>query len=729
MPIRLSGLISGLDTDALVQELVSAYSVKKDNYVKAQTKLEWQMDAWKSLNTKIYSFYSSSLSNMRFSTAYAKKAVKVSDDTKAMVSGSSSAVNGDQTLAINKLAKTGYLTGAKLNGVTAKTKLSELNSSLGSGVINVKADGSETNISIDGNMTVAEVVVKLKEAGLNASFDETNQRMFVSSKTSGKDYDFSLTGDSQGVEVLKSLGIFAMSETDKAQYQVMADYTDDELTNFALNEYFKNQIAEANKTYTEKNAELTEANTENKSRLTYANFSAEKRAEKYKEVKTQIQELEKAKTEKPDEWTEEQQAKLDSYNKTLAMYDEVNDEIGVTMTEGTDGDGNLTVTASEADEAKLESYVEGLNTAIEDNNKLISDNNKAVEENNKLTEKTYTADEIISLEFTRYGEADKSTIAGYAADGNYDVIYAKYEGIRTNAENILSTPDGSLGTSDAVRISGEDSEIVLNGAVFTSNTNNFAINGLTITATGVTAPGEEITVTTSTDIDGIYDSIKSFLKSYNELIKEMDTLFNADSAKGYEPLTDEEKDAMTDTEVEKWEKKIKDSLLRRDSTLDGVINAMKTAMSSSFTINGESYSLSSFGISTLGYFAAGENEKGVYHIDGDSEDSSTSGNEDKLKAMIASDPETVTSFFTQLSNNLYSTLTKKMAASSVSSAYTVYNDKSMQSKYDDYDDLIDKWEEKITNMEEKYYNQFSAMEKALAELQSSTSALSSLMGS
>ena len=53
----------------------------------------------------------------------------------------------------------------------------------------------------------------------------------------------------------------------------------------------------------------------------------------------------------------------------------------------------------------------------------------------------------------------------------------------------------------------------------------------------------------------------------------------------------------------------------------------------------------------------------------------------------------------------------------------------MQSKYDDYDDLIDKWEEKITNMEEKYYNQFSAMEKALAELQSSTSALSSLMGS
>ena len=47
-------------------------------------------------------------------------------------------------------------------------------------------------------------------------------------------------------------------------------------------------------------------------------------------------------------------------------------------------------------------------------------------------------------------------------------------------------------------------------------------------------------------------------------------LYNADSAKGYEPLTDDEKDAMSDSEVEKWEKKIKDSLLRKDSTINGV---------------------------------------------------------------------------------------------------------------------------------------------------------------
>lgn len=739
MPIRLSGLISGMDTDALVQELVSAYSIKKDNYVKAQTKLDWQMDAWKALNTKVYDFYTKSLSNLRFSNAYSIKAVSVSDSTIAKVSGSTSAVNGDQSLAVNKLATTGYLTGAKLNSytdadgntqkVTTKTKLSDLNTNIGNGVINVKVDGKEKNIDVTGDMTVAQFVVKLKEAGLNASFDETNQRMFISAKESGKDHDFSLTGNGGGVEALKALGIFAVSEADKSQYTVMAGYTDEQLENFALNEYLKNQIDEANKTYTDKNAELTAANNDLKSKVSYANLTSSARAKTYMDVKTQIEALEQAKTDKPDEWTEEQQKKLDSYNKTMDMYNAVNAELGITITEGTDAEGLPTVTASEVDKDVLKAYVENISGEIDTNKAAIDENNKAVEANNKLLEKTYTTDELKAIEFTKYGETDKFTLDGYETSDAYMNIYSKYEDMRTNAQNIINSSDVGLGLSDAVRIGGGDAEIVLNGATFTSNTNNFSINGLTITATGVTEPGKDVTITTTTDVDGVYNMIKDYLKSYNELIKEMDTLFGAPSAKGYEPLTDEEKEAMSDKEVEKWETKIKDSLLRRDTTLDGVINSMKVAMSESFEIDGKKYSLSSFGISTLGYFSSGENEKGVYHIDGDSDDSSTSGNADKLKAMIASEPDVVTSFFTKLTNGLYDNLTNKMASSTVSSAYTIYNDKAMKKKYDEYDDTIDKWEEKLTAIEEKYYKQFSAMETAMAKLQSSTSALSSLMGS
>ena len=99
MAIRISGLSSGLDTEAIVQQLVSAYSYKKDTYVKAQTKLSWKQNAWKDLNTKIYSLYSK-IGNMRYSSAYTTKKAVASDSTKANVTASGSATNGTQTLEI-----------------------------------------------------------------------------------------------------------------------------------------------------------------------------------------------------------------------------------------------------------------------------------------------------------------------------------------------------------------------------------------------------------------------------------------------------------------------------------------------------------------------------------------------------------------------------------------------------------------------------------------------------
>ena len=140
--------------------------------------------------------------------------------------------------------------------------------------------------------------------------------------------------------------------------------------------------------------------------------------------------------------------------------------------------------------------------------------------------------------------------------------------------------------------------------VFNSNTNNFSINGLTIQATAVTG-NEKVSITTGTDVDAIYDTIKDFIKEYNTLITAIDTAYNAPSAKGYEPLTSEEKEAMSDDEVEKWEKKIKDSILRKDSILGNTSTAMKNAMSMSIEIEGKKYSLASFGIKTQNYFESG----------------------------------------------------------------------------------------------------------------------------
>ena len=104
MAIRLSGMTSGLDTDSIVKAMVSSYTTRKEKYQKAQTKLEWTQDAWKSLNTKVYSLYSN-ISNLRFSTAYNLKKTSVSDTTKATVKAGSGAPSGTQSLKIKQMAK------------------------------------------------------------------------------------------------------------------------------------------------------------------------------------------------------------------------------------------------------------------------------------------------------------------------------------------------------------------------------------------------------------------------------------------------------------------------------------------------------------------------------------------------------------------------------------------------------------------------------------------------
>ena len=282
----------------------------------------------------------------------------------------------------------------------------------------------------------------------------------------------------------------------------------------------------------------------------------------------------------------------------------------------------------------------------------------------------------------------------------------------------------ALFNSQVKKVAGQDSEIELNGVKYTGDSNSYSINGLTIEALAETGDSA-ISITTSTDTQGVYDKVKDFLTEYNNIINEMTKLYNADSAGSYEPLTDDEKDQMSDKEIEKWETKIKDSLLRRDSTLGSVMTAMQTAMMSSVEIGGKKYSLSSFGISTLGFLNAAENEQNAYHIDGDEDDANTSGKTDKLMAAINDDPDTVMQFMQQLSTNLYSAIGDKMKSTDLSSAFTIYNDKQMKTEYTNYTKTIKEWEKKISDREDYYYNKFTQMESAMTKLNSTQSSISS----
>lgn len=307
--------------------------------------------------------------------------------------------------------------------------------------------------------------------------------------------------------------------------------------------------------------------------------------------------------------------------------------------------------------------------------------------------------------------------------------FADFAAYAKEAQNKTDEEMGYNKKDDAVRIHGQDAKIKLNGADFTSKSNSFSINGLTIDALATTDDGEVLTVTTTTDNQGIYDKIKDFLSDYNDLINSMTKSYNAESASDYEPLTEDEKDAMSDTEIEKWEAKGKGAILRRDSTLSTLMSVMTSAMSKTYEINGKTYALSSFGIKTLGIMNADENEQNAYHIDGDADDDATSSNTDKLMAAIIEDPEAVTEFFKKISNDLYDSLGQQMTSTTLRSYGSFYNDKQLDTEYRSYTTKISDWDQKVQDIEDQYYKKFAAMESALASLQSQQSSLSGLLGS
>lgn len=676
MTIRITGLNSGLDTESIITELVSAQSAKKNSLVKAQTKLSWKMDAWKTLNSKIYSFYTGTVSDLRFSTAYAKKKTTVSNSSVASVIADANATDGVQTLKVNKLAKSGYLTGAELkksNGslasYTSATKLKDIEGMQlgGDGKISLtlKTGGKSTDISLSGDATIAELTKQLKNAGVNASFDETYQRFFISSTTTGKDADFSLTANDQnGFNALSALGINVLDTATKSEYTRFANMSDvDKAAYIDAQVQVKTESANAAITAAEKTItdnqklfdEFFEKNTDPE--LVKDDLQTSEQIKTYKEKLTAYRDgLKDAPEGETEEAKAEREEKLKAAEATLKSVD------------------------------TLAGYVSKMESAQQtkaDNEVLVANNSASIRE-----QVTKNLEERISM-------------------ANSALTSSAYSG-------------------QATRIEGQDAEIELNNATFTSAANNFTINGMTITA--LTESSDTITLTTANDYDGIYDTIKKFIKGYNELINEMDKLYNADSSKGYEPLTSDEKKEMSDSEIEDWEKKIKDSLLRRDSTLSDVSSAMEEVMGAGYTIGGKTYYLSSFGINTLGYFTAADNEKHAYHIDGDKDDSSTAGNTDILKTMITNEPKTVIDFFQQLNNSLYTKLTEKMGANSMRSIYKAYNDKQMKQEYDDYTSDIAEQEEKLTALQDKWYRKFSAMETALAKLSSKTSAIAGLLG-
>ncbi len=213
---RLSGLMSGMDTDSLISQLMEGRKKKVETVRKTQKKVNYKQEAWKSLNTKLKGLQSKYLSNMRFTSAFMKKTTKVSNSSAASVITGQGATNGVQSLEIKQLAKTAYLTGGELGdgkqGFTALSTMEDLGVNFNGAdkaTFSVSNGTDSLDIEVTKDSTISDVLTKLKDFGLNASFDEKNQRFFISSKESGAANDFTFTAGEGGADVLSKLKLVA----------------------------------------------------------------------------------------------------------------------------------------------------------------------------------------------------------------------------------------------------------------------------------------------------------------------------------------------------------------------------------------------------------------------------------------------------------------------------------------------------------------------------------------
>ncbi|HOJ12392.1 MAG TPA: flagellar filament capping protein FliD, partial [Clostridiales bacterium] len=191
--------------------------------------------------------------------------------------------------------------------------------------------------------------------------------------------------------------------------------------------------------------------------------------------------------------------------------------------------------------------------------------------------------------------------------------------------------DGVSGISAAspVTKSGKDAQVIIDGHIITRNSNNFTVNGINYTLHKVSTETQKITV--KPDVDGIYNSINSFVDKYNELIDKINGKLAEKYDRNYQPLTQQQKDAMGEKDVEKWEERAKTGLIQNDSLLENIVFNMRRALFDK--ISGVDINLTSIGITTGLY-----HEKGKLKID-----------ESKLKEAIINNPDAVMDLFNKKS--------------------------------------------------------------------------------
>ncbi len=266
---------------------------------------------------------------------------------------------------------------------------------------------------------------------------------------------------------------------------------------------------------------------------------------------------------------------------------------------------------------------------------------------------------------------------------------------------------------------GADATFTLDGVTTTRSSNSFTIDGVQYELNENTT--SEITVTVKTDTTDTEERILNFVDQYNKLINNINNLVKEERDRDYGPLTDAQKEEMTDEEIEIWEEKAKVGLLRNDSLLNGLMTELRGSLfatSSTLGIN-----LMDLGITTSKDHTNG----GQLVVD-----------KDRLIEAIESNPDGVKKLFTDSESGLGVTMDSildKYVETTGSNkgallkkagmeGTTTEKENTLSKRINSLEDQVDTLLEKLEEAENKYYQQFSAMESAILEMNSMSSYIS-----
>lgn len=718
--IRMTGLISNMDTESIVESMMDAHRLKLTKIENKKTKLEWKQDKWKDLNTKLYKLYQEQTSKLHLTSNYKTKKVTSGNESVVKVSADKNASEGTHSIIVKQLASSQYVTGGKLDsGVKGTTSLKDINPSLVGNKITIETSKGQTIIDITDKTTINDFTRACTNAGLNASYDEKQNRFFISSASSGLEQGFTLTSSdyssNSGMlqaknEIINLVGSANSSAVYKALNDIEATMGKIGDGSETTKKNFVSDVLAGNITKDSINADTTLTKDEKSLRIS---------------MLENIESIAKATVSQADT-----NLKADiTTAETKAIKQEIMDK----MKNSEDGFYEKTITV-DGEEKTLRVEIPRASDLVDKTDEEISE---LVDTAMASTDMKELLDNNVSSKFE--SQKDANQLVAYGKLSTSLENYVSGTGATASnaldllgVGNITKAADGSYKSdyTGSKVISAANSIVEYNGVDLTGSSNSITVNGLTFEAISLSEKDinnnyKATSITVTKDTQGMYDMVKQFVTQYNTILKEMNDLYYADSARGYNPLTDEEKEAMTDEQIKLWEDKIKNSSLRRDTTLGGISSAMKEAMSSTVVVDGKKYSLTSFGITT----AKDYTEKGLLHIYGDKEDSTYADKSDKLMKAIEEDPETFAKVMAGITDNLHTALNKKMSKTSLSSALTFYNDKQIDNQVTQYKKDMTKLETKLKEKEAAYYKQFTAMEKALASLQEQQSALSGLLGS